>query len=130
MKRSDPNRRVFLAQTATAATAGAALTSPTHAATEHPEVLQWKREVGSHFLVEGKTLLLHRVTVTDHRADPARPRHLRPHAIRLSFIRDDGRRSRVDRHDLQMTHRSQQIHLSRVVPPQGDEREYYEAVIN
>ena len=128
MENSNPNRRVFLATSATAAAVGAGIASDAQGAAAHPEVRQWTDQIGSRFQAGGQSLVLRSVGVTDHSADQARPRDVRPHTIELLFVSESGKKDNSS--DLRMPYQSDPLFLSRIVPPEGETGAFYEGIIN
>lgn len=127
MESSKPNRRVFLSQSAAVAACGAAM-APVAYAADYSEVTAWKGRVGSKFNVGHESLLLRSVRVSDHSADRARPKRLRPYSIALLFV---GEHAKSQTSELpQLQHGSDQVLLTRVVPPEGESDAYYEGIIN
>ncbi len=130
MSKDNVSRRTFVKQSATVAAAGAAVGagSAVSAAQSAAEVAAWQGKVGSRFQVADAELQLSSVDVSDHSADAARSRHLRPHSIAMLLTVKSGPLNISEYHSLRTD--GHELMLTPVVAPEGQRGQYFEAVLN
>lgn len=131
MEFSDLSRRGFLKQSATAAAVGASLSAGSVsavAARSRQEVEQWRSRVGQRFQADDVSLRLRSVVAKDYSGDAARPTEIRTHSISVLFVVENG--DAGSRNELWLNQDGEKLCLFRVVPPEGDNGQFFELTLN